>query len=137
MLDNRSYKGKSIQTSNARDLDVIMDTRKQMGNKPVIVSINVSNPTIVAEFENSVDGILVHFGVQDQALIEVISGGSEPSALLPMQMPADMAIVETQFEDLPHDMECHIDSEGNKYDFAFGMNWSGLIQDQRTAKYKK
>jgi beta-glucosidase len=108
-----------------------------MGSKPVIVAINVSNPTVVAEFERSVDGILVHFGVQDQALMEVISGGAEPSGLLPLQMPADMAVVETQFEDLPHDMECHVDSEGNKYDFAFGMNWSGLIQDRRTEKYKK
>jgi beta-glucosidase len=137
LLDNRSYKGKSAVTSNSKDLDVIMDTRKQMGNKPVIVSINVSNPTVVAEFEKVVDGILVQFGVQDQALMEIVSGGHEPSGLLPMQMPADMVVVETQFEDLPHDMECHTDSEGNKYDFAFGLNWSGLIQDARTKKYKK
>jgi beta-glucosidase len=137
LLDNRSYKGKPIATSNSKDLDVILETRKQMGSKPVIVAINVSNPTVVAEFERSVDGILVHFGVQDQALMEVISGGAEPSGLLPLQMPADMAVVETQFEDLPHDMECHVDSEGNKYDFAFGMNWSGLIQDRRKEKYKK
>jgi beta-glucosidase len=137
VLDNRSYKGKSVTTSNSKDLDVIIDTRKQMGNKSVIVSINVSNPTVVAEFEKSVDGILVQFGVQDQALLEIISGGTEPSGLLPLQMPADMAVVETQFEDLPHDMECYVDSESNKYDFAFGMNWSGPINDARTEKYKK
>ena len=27
------------------------------------------------------------------------------------------------------------DSEGNVYDFAFGMNWRGVISDARTAKY--
>jgi beta-glucosidase len=32
-------------------------------------------------------------------------------------------------------MECHVDSDGNKYDFAFGLNWSGVIKDERTAKY--
>jgi len=50
-------------------------------------------------------------------------------------MPANMETVEAQFEDVPRDMECHIDSDGNKYDFAFGLNWSGVIKDGRTAKY--
>jgi beta-glucosidase len=34
-------------------------------------------------------------------------------------------------------MTPHLDSEGNKYDFAFGMNWKGIIQDARTERYKK
>jgi len=34
-------------------------------------------------------------------------------------------------------MTCHVDSEGNTYDFAFGMNWSGVIKDARVDKYKK
>jgi beta-glucosidase len=48
-----------------------------------------------------------------------------------------METVEIQFEDVPHDMKCHVDSEGNTYDFAFGLNWSGIIEDERTARYKK
>jgi len=27
--------------------------------------------------------------------------------------------------------------EGNVYDFAYGLNWKGVIKDARTAKYKK
>ena len=77
------------------------------------------------------------FGVQDQALMELITGAAEPSALLPLQMPADMETVEAQFEDAPHDMKCYVDAEGNTYDFGFGLNWKGLIKDQRTSKYKK
>ena len=50
-------------------------------------------------------------------------------------MPANMETVETQFEDVPRDMKCHVDSDGNTYDFAFGLNWSGAIKDNRTAKY--
>jgi beta-glucosidase len=34
-------------------------------------------------------------------------------------------------------MECHEDTEGNRYDFAFGLNWKGRIQDNRTEKYGK
>ena len=32
-------------------------------------------------------------------------------------------------------MECYVDSEGNAYDFAYGLNWSGRISDARTEKY--
>jgi beta-glucosidase len=34
-------------------------------------------------------------------------------------------------------MKVHVDVEGNAYDFAFGLNWSGVIEDERTSKYKK
>jgi beta-glucosidase len=50
-------------------------------------------------------------------------------------MPANMATVEQQYEDVPFDMECHKDEEGNVYDFGFGLNWNGPIQDSRTEKY--
>jgi beta-glucosidase len=62
---------------------------------------------------------------------------SEPSALLPMQMPANMSTVEKQAEDLPFDVQCYKDSEGNLYDFGFGMNWRGVIKDGRVMKFKK
>jgi beta-glucosidase len=91
---------------------------------------------VFSEFEKSTNVILVNFNVQDQAVMEIISGGSEPSGLLPLQMPADMKTVETQYEDVPFDMTCHTDSEGNVYDFGFGLNWNGLIKDTRTEKYK-
>jgi beta-glucosidase len=53
-----------------------------------------------------------------------------------MQMPEDMATVERQLEDVPNDMTPYVDSEGNTYDFAFGLNWEGVIRDERTAKYR-
>ena len=31
---------------------------------------------------------------------------------------------------------CHVDTEGNAYDFAFGLNWSGVIEDERVTKYQ-
>ena len=54
-----------------------------------------------------------------------------------MQMPANMKTVEEQLEDVAHDMECHVDTEGYVYDFAFGLNWAGKIQDKRTENYQK
>ena len=134
---NRSYKDKTIRASNYPDLQTILETKAAMAGKPVIVSISLSNPAVVAEFESEVAGILASFGVQEQALLDIISGVVTPSGLLPFQMPADMNTVEEQKEDVPHDMKCHVDSQGNTYDFAFGLNWKGVIRDSRTLKYSK
>jgi beta-glucosidase len=136
-VSNRSYKGKSVKTKNKADLDLVLNTKEAMKGKPVIVSMLLSNPAVVSEFESEIDGLLINFGVQDQALLEIMTGEVEPSGLLPMQMPADMKTVEEQFEDVSHDMRCHIDTEGNSYDFAFGLNWQGVISDERTRAYRK
>ena len=72
----------------------------------------------------------------DQAVMDVLSG-VEPSGLLPVQMPADMETVEQQLEDVSHDMKVHMDSEGNAYDFGYGLNWKGVIKDKRVTHYKK
>jgi beta-glucosidase len=133
---NRTYKGKSVKTSNKDDLKIVLDTKRAMGNKPVIVVLNTGKPVVPAEFEGKADAILVSFGVQNQAIFDIISGKAEPSGLLPMQMPANMKTVEEQNEDVPRDMVCYKDADGNTYDYAFGMNWSGVINDARVAAYK-
>ena len=133
---NRSYKGKSIKTANKADLQTVIDTKKAMGLKPVITIVSTGKP-FVPEFESYSDAILVSFGCQNQALLDLISGAVEPSALLPMQLPADMKTVELQKEDVPFDMECYVDADGNAYDFAFGLNWSGRIEDERVRKYAR
>jgi beta-glucosidase len=134
---NRSYKGKTVTAVNTSDLALIRDTRKAMPGKPVIVSVALSKPMVFREFERDADAILVTFGVQDQAILDVLTGAVEPSGLLPMQMPASMKTVEEQLEDVPHDMECHVDSEGHAYDFAYGLGWAGVIDDARTARYRR
>ena len=133
---NRTYKGKTVNTINTADMQLVNDTKVKMGDKPVIVSVKVGKPMIFAEIEGSAAAILVHMGVQDQALMEIITGAEEPSALLPFQMPADMLTVEAQFEDVPRDMKAYTDADGNSYDFAFGLNWSGVIDDARVKNYK-
>lgn len=134
-ITDRSYKGKTVNVSNASDLASVLNTKSQMGDKPVIVVTNIARPMVFAEFEPKVDAIVARFGIGEQAVMDIISGKHEPSGLLPMQMPANMSTVEKQKEDVPFDMDCHVDSEGNTYDFAFGMNWNGVIKDARTEKY--
>jgi len=133
---NRSYKDKTTTATNIPDKTLVQKTRVKMGDKPVVVVVHVDKPMVFEEIEPMADAILVHMGVQDQALMDLISGAVEPSALLPFQMPANMKTVEEQYEDVPRDMECYTDEDGNVYDFAFGLNWSGVIDDDRVARYK-
>ncbi len=133
---NRSYKGKKSTAANASDLALVQDTFRKMRGKPVIVSVHVENPAVFAEFEQLADAIVVTFGVQDQAVLDTLTGAHEPSALLPLQIPANMETVEAQLEDVPHDMQSYLDSEGHTYGFGYGLNWQGVIQDARTEKYK-
>jgi beta-glucosidase len=134
---NRSYKGKKIKATNITDLRMVNATFVKMKGKPVITVIQLNNPAVFSEFEKSSGAILAHFGIQNQALLDLLTGVAEPSGLLPLQMPASMETVEAQLEDVPHDMEVYTDADGNKYDFGFGMNWSGPINDERTKKYRK
>lgn len=134
-IANRSYKGKGVRTFNRPDLEMVRETRAAMGDKPVIVVIDSNNPTVLSEIEPLADVILITFKIQKQAVLDIITGVAEPSGLLPFQMPASMAAVEHQAEDTPRDMECYKDADGHTYDFAYGLNWSGVIRDWRVEKY--
>ena len=134
---NRTYKGKTVTAHNHTDLKLIRDTEAAMKGKPVVVVLKMSNPTVVSEFEKDIEALLVNFDVSGQAVLDILTGVTEPSGLLPLQIPADMHTVETQLEDVPLDMTPHVDAAGNIYDFGFGMNWQGPIEDARTETYVK
>ena len=144
--ENRSYFGRTSITTNPGQLDQILElgARAKRLGIPSVAAIFASRPLCFHEFEPAVDGILVTFstptiyGGSDtsaEALAMIVAGLEEPSGLLPMQMPRDMDDVEAQWEDTPRDMECYTDSAGHKYDFAFGMGYSGVIRDARVERY--
>ncbi len=134
---NRSYKDKWNTAANEADLDNVINMRKIMGDKPVIAIVSLKNPMVMAEFEPYADAVLVEYGVYPKAVLDILTGKFEPEGLLPLQIPKDMNTVESQKEDVAFDMECYTDSEGHCYDFGYGMNFTGVISDERTARYVK
>ena len=132
---NRTYRNKRTTTDNKYEMEAVIRAKKMMGDRPVIVVVRVKRPLVLAEIEPYADAILLGYEVQNQAYVELIKGNAEPSGLLPMQMPKDMRTVELNKEDVPFDLECYKDADGNIYDFGFGLNWSGVIKDWRTEKY--
>lgn len=133
---NRSYLGKSDKTYNRDDMLLVMEAKELMAGKPVVVLIQPARPFVPAEVEPYADAMLLGFGVSDNAFLDLLSGEAEPYGLLPMQLPADMKTVEEQFEDVGRDMDCYVDADGNAYDFAYGLNWSGVIKDERVKRYR-
>ena len=89
----------------------------------------------MSELEPYADAILADFGVSQEAVCELVQGKAEPMGLLPINFPADMDTVEAHAEDVPFDYEVYVDSVGHAYQFAYGLNWSGVIEDERTRKY--
>lgn len=131
--ENRSYFGNSVTASNEADLDsferavaAVEDSGKDI---PVVTVLKAVNATIPAEFEADSDAIVVGFGISDAALIDVVTGGYEPTGRLPIQFPADMDTVEAQLEDVAKDMTPYTDAAGNAYDYGFGLNYSGVIAE--------
>lgn len=140
--ENQSYYGHTAKADNATDLDMILYAAGNMPEEAkIIVAVNAAGPSsvaqmVVSEFERRADAILYGFNIDNRSFLAIAAGKREPVALLPAGLPKDMIAVESQWEDVPRDMECHVDAAGNTYDFAFGMNWSGVINDERVAKYK-
>lgn len=137
--ENRSYKGNTAgRPGTYGHLEALQYAKNAAAGKPVVVLMTMANTTcmVFSEVEPLADAILVGYAdVKAEAYLRTVTGEHEPNGLLVAQMPASMEAVEAQADDLPRDMECYVDADGNVYDFAFGLNWSGKIDDQRVKTY--
>ncbi len=136
--ENRAHFGADTYVTNEDDLDFVISVKERLPkNVKLILIIDADHPMVMSEIEPYADTILMGWNeIPEDSFLRVISGKSEPYGLLQYQMPKDMDTVEAQLVDVPRDMECYVDSEGNTYDFCFGLNWSGVIDDERTKTYK-
>jgi len=113
--------GKTVHASNIRDMEMVQDLRKSLGHRPLIVSVRAETPMVFTEVEPYADAILMEARITRQAVMEVLSGRHLPGGRLPFQLPASMETVENQKEDTAFDMDCYHDSDGNVYNFGFGL----------------
>ena len=134
---DRSYRGKTVYAANESDCDLVLDTKERMGDKPVIVVIRMHNPAVLAEFEAQADAMVVDFGVQTQAVLDLLWGRQQPAGRLPLDLPANMETVEQHCEDLPFDYAPYIDTAGHTYQFGYGLDWEGEIRDDKSRRYPR
>ena len=146
--ENWSYAGNSVgRDANYADYELLQYVSSTVPDScKVVAMIAAQGPAVLSDVDPLADVIFYYFAgaaadflggswFDQSALMKVVSGQAEPSALLPFQMPASMEAVEAQDEDTVRDCECYVDADGNTYDFAFGLNWSGVINDERVQTY--
>src|SRR5690606_9563154 len=74
--------------------------------KPTILAINYSNPFVIDEIYNDktisrFTGVLATFGVESEALLDVVFGNFNPTGKMPFTTPLNNAAVEGNKEDVP------------------------------------
>jgi beta-glucosidase len=132
---NRSFRNVVGTAANEEDLDLVIDTKKAMKDKPVIVVMRVHNPAVLSEMEPWADALMAEFGVEKRAIFDLIVGKAEPYGLLPFVFPESMEAVEKHAEDVPFDYAAYVDAEKHAYGYGYGLNWKGVIEDERKEKY--
>src|SRR5690606_2804235 len=74
--------------------------------KPTILAINYANPFVIDEIYTyrtmgRFQAVLATFGVEPEALLDVVSGQFNPSGKMPFSIPIDNRAVENNREDVP------------------------------------
>jgi beta-glucosidase len=134
-MENRSYRDKTVGPHADAEMQMKRLQAAVASGKPVIVVYDVSNPSVLTDIEPNADVLLVSFQCQKSAILDMLTGltrfgdakgqaiSIRPTGMLPFQFPKNMEEVEQQLEDVPRDMTPYQDSEGNVYDFGFGLTW--------------
>ncbi len=85
--------------------------------KPTVVCIYLDRPAVMPEIAESVVGLFGEFGAHDDAVLDIIFGKHNPTAILPFELPASMGAVSDQYEDVPYD------SKNPLFPFGFGLSY--------------
>jgi beta-glucosidase len=77
-----------------------------IAKKPTILDINHANPIVIDEIYNEgtmnrFPAVPATFGVEPEALLDVVSGQFNPSGKMPFTTPIDNRTVENNKEDVP------------------------------------
>jgi beta-glucosidase len=100
------FKGQKLQD--------ILDLEKSV---PTVVDIYIDRPAVVPEINQYAKALLVNFGSNDRALLDVVFGKYKPGGHLPIELPSSMEAVRNQKEDMPYD------SKDPLYKFGSGLSY--------------
>jgi beta-glucosidase len=87
----------------ADNADKLAIERAARAGKPVIASVYLDRPAILTSLLPYVGALLGDYGVQDSALLDVVTGRSAPEGHLPFELPRSAEAVTSQQPDVPSD----------------------------------
>ena len=99
--------GSPLYLSLSRNHTNLEELQQLMGNKPVVLAINYSNPWVIDELypNNQIKGVLATFGTTAEALLDVVSGRFNPSGKMPFSTPMSEYQAQNQLSDVPGYLE--------------------------------
>jgi beta-glucosidase len=83
--------------------DRLAAVRATLQAVPTVVAMYFDRPYVVPELAKESGALVAHFGVSDEALLDVLSGVHAPTGKLPFELPSSMEAVRAQKEDVPRD----------------------------------
>ncbi|MDT3446833.1 glycoside hydrolase family 3 C-terminal domain-containing protein [Pseudofrankia sp. BMG5.37] len=85
---------------------------------PVALDVYLDRPAILTQLDAVVAALTVSFGASDAALLDALSGRTEPRGRLPFELPRSMDAVRASRPDVPSD------TEGPLYPHRAGLCYS-------------
>lgn len=70
---------------------------------PVVLDLYLDRPAILGELAEDAAAIIVNYGCDEVALLDVLFGAAAPQGRLPFELPRSMAAVEASRPDVPSD----------------------------------
>lgn len=83
--------------------DVVAHVREVASAVPTVVDVLLDRPAILTPFIEEVAACVANYGVEPQALLDVLFGHAAPRGRLPMDLPSSMAAVVASRPDVAHD----------------------------------
>ena len=88
-----------------------------MNKVPTVIVMKVDRPPVIPEIDAAAEALIVDFGIQQDAVLDVLFGKAAPEGKLPIEFPSSVEAVENQMEDVPYD------SEAPLYEFGAGLRY--------------
>jgi beta-glucosidase len=83
--------------------DAAYDALLKCGKTPVVMTVYLDRPAILTEVKDKVAALYADFGINDDALLDVLAGKAQAGGHLPFELPSSMRAVTAQNSDVPHD----------------------------------
>ncbi len=95
-----------------------------MAQVPTVLVMKVDRPPVIPELAAASRGLLAHFGVEEDAVVDVVFGKASPEGRLPVEFPSSPEALTQQKEDVPYD------SPNPLFPFGAGLRYGGTAMPQ-------
>ncbi len=90
---------------------------KASAKVPTIFTVQLDRPAILTNIKEKAAALIANFGIDDDAILDVICGRAKPEGHLPFELPSSVEAIQSQKSDVPHD------SPNPLYPYGYGLSY--------------